>query len=144
MTSRQNLSPAELANVRKTVRSAIFHGRLVKQPCERCGAGKAHAHHEDYSKPLDVVWLCQTHHQARHREIVIEAGLPVTRAKSGYRGVHINPRYAEPYLAFAAINNRSVLLGRFATAEEAARAFDAAAIKLHGASALLNFPEATP
>ena len=30
---------------------------------------KAEAHHEDYSRPLDVVWLCSLHHHRRHAEI---------------------------------------------------------------------------
>jgi hypothetical protein len=31
-----------------------------------CGAKKSVAHHEDYKKPLDVIWLCQEHHKAVH------------------------------------------------------------------------------
>lgn len=55
------------------VRDALRDGYLVKKPCERCGTTKAiHAHHEDYSRPLDVVWLCRTHHGERHREINAE------------------------------------------------------------------------
>lgn len=54
---------------RRRVRSAILDGRLVRQPCEVCGALRTHGHHEDYSKPLDVVWLCPTHHAARHAMI---------------------------------------------------------------------------
>jgi hypothetical protein len=46
--------------------NAIRDGRLVRQPCERCGAW-AQAHHDDYSKPLDVRWLCTTHHAEWHR-----------------------------------------------------------------------------
>ena len=42
--------------------------QLKKEPCEICGCGGAHAHHEDYSKPLDVRWLCQAHHRAVHRK----------------------------------------------------------------------------
>jgi len=48
---------------------AIRNGKLIKRPCEICGELKAHAHHEDYSKPLEVRWLCPRHHVARHREI---------------------------------------------------------------------------
>lgn len=47
------------------VSNALRDGRLVKKPCFKCGA-KAQAHHEDYSKPLDVMWLCRTHHLERH------------------------------------------------------------------------------
>lgn len=54
---------------RNKVTAAIATGRLVAQPCERCGAPKTHAHHEDYSKPLEVVWLCPKHHRARHAEL---------------------------------------------------------------------------
>jgi hypothetical protein len=45
------------------------HGLLVPQPCERCGNPKVHAHHEDYSKPLEVTWLCHKHHFMRHKEM---------------------------------------------------------------------------
>jgi hypothetical protein len=52
------------------VSSAIRSGSLIPQPCERCmRAINVHAHHEDYTKPLDVIWLCSTCHGARHREI---------------------------------------------------------------------------
>jgi len=47
--------------------NAIKGGKLVRQPCEVCGESKVHAHHEYYSKPLDVVWLCSKHHALRHR-----------------------------------------------------------------------------
>jgi hypothetical protein len=50
-----------------TVNHAIRAGRIVAQPCEICGNSKAHAHHDDYSKPLEVRWLCQEHHFALHR-----------------------------------------------------------------------------
>lgn len=47
--------------------SAIRDGRLVRQPCEVCGNDKAQAHHDDYSKPLDVRWLCTKHHAEWHK-----------------------------------------------------------------------------
>jgi hypothetical protein len=50
---------------RSLVSRAIASGKLVKQPCELCG-GAAHAHHDDYGKPLDVRWLCPTHHSEWH------------------------------------------------------------------------------
>lgn len=54
------------------VSDAIEAGKLMPLPCERCGATPAQAHHEDYSKPLDVIWLCPHHHGERHREINAE------------------------------------------------------------------------
>jgi len=52
------------------VRRAILSGKMKRQPCEVCGTELlVQAHHEDYSKPLDVRWLCVKHHAERHREI---------------------------------------------------------------------------
>jgi hypothetical protein len=47
------------------VGNAVRDGRLVPTPCVECGA-KAEAHHPDYSRPLDVVWLCPAHHKQTH------------------------------------------------------------------------------
>ncbi len=46
--------------------NAISSGVLVKQPCEICGELKVQAHHDDYSKPLSVRWLCVKHHFEHH------------------------------------------------------------------------------
>jgi ribosomal protein S27AE len=52
------------------VGNAIRDGKLKVQPCERCGYGVGVCgHHEDYSRPLEVVWLCGLCHGRRHREI---------------------------------------------------------------------------
>ena len=48
------------------VGNALRDGKLTRQPCETCG-DRAQAHHDDYSKPLDVRWLCTTHHAEWHR-----------------------------------------------------------------------------
>lgn len=53
---------------RLIVASAIKSGFIQRQPCVKCGL-KAQAHHEDYSKPLDVIWYCPKHHAERHVEI---------------------------------------------------------------------------
>lgn len=45
---------------------------LTRKPCEICGAAKSEAHHGDYSKPLDVTWLCRDHHAAWHRLLIAE------------------------------------------------------------------------
>lgn len=50
------------------VSNAVRDGKLKSQSCEVCGSGTVHAHHEDYSKPLEVRWLCPAHHAATHVE----------------------------------------------------------------------------
>jgi len=58
---------------------AVLHGK-IKRPkrCQKCGKipprmkdGRTaiQAHHPDYSKPLQVEWLCQRCHHARHRSL---------------------------------------------------------------------------
>ncbi len=56
---------------RNMVSNAIRDGVLARQPCEVCGNPKSQAHHEDYSKPLDVRWLCFTHHREAHGQVVL-------------------------------------------------------------------------
>lgn len=51
----------------RAVARAIKSGRLQRQPCEKCGLA-AQSHHDDYSKPLDVRWLCPLHHSDTHRK----------------------------------------------------------------------------
>ena len=50
----------------KKVNYAIRSGKLTRQPCEECGAEKAEGHHDDYAKPLEVRWLCRSHHRQHH------------------------------------------------------------------------------
>ena len=49
-----------------TVQIALREHRLVKGVCECCGDTNSVAHHDDYSKPLDVRWLCNFHHKQWH------------------------------------------------------------------------------
>lgn len=48
------------------VGNAVRDGKLSKKPCQACGAEKVVAHHEDYSRPLDVIWLCSQCHANHH------------------------------------------------------------------------------
>lgn len=56
------------ARANHTLRRAVKSGRVIKRPCEICGSPNADAHHDNYSKPLDVKWLCPLHHHAAHRK----------------------------------------------------------------------------
>jgi hypothetical protein len=58
----------EIVNAHNAVARALKTGRLTKpESCEACGAGgRLEGHHPDYSKPLDVRWLCVGCHYAEH------------------------------------------------------------------------------
>lgn len=45
---------------------ALKNGSLQKQSCCMCGSIMSIAHHDDYTRPLDVMWLCTIHHKSRH------------------------------------------------------------------------------
>jgi DNA-directed RNA polymerase beta' subunit len=54
---------------RSLAKYAVKIGVLKKEGCKKCGDDNVHAHHDDYKKPLQVIWLCPKHHAERHREI---------------------------------------------------------------------------
>lgn len=67
------------SRARRAVTEAIKAGK-IKRPlyCSECREGVRHgrpieAHHPDYSKPLDVVFLCRSCHIAEHRRLRREA-----------------------------------------------------------------------
>jgi len=54
------------------VRYALQTGKLIKPLiCEKCGENKPlQGHHEDYMKPLEVMWLCKTCHCKQHNKLM--------------------------------------------------------------------------
>jgi hypothetical protein len=54
-------------NCRSYANVYLRRGKLVRQPCEVCGSADSQMHHHDYSKPLDVQWLCREHHLQLHK-----------------------------------------------------------------------------
>ncbi len=64
-------STPEVRKARQDLRNAVVAGRIIRGPCERetegtCN-GRIEAHHDDYSKPFEVRWLCRKHHGEEHR-----------------------------------------------------------------------------
>ncbi len=57
----------ERQRARQILRDAVRRQRVFRKPCEVCGDVKSQAHHEDYCNPIDVMWLCSTHHKALHQ-----------------------------------------------------------------------------
>ena len=55
----------------RSINNAIKLGKMVKpQVCSFCGeVKKLDGHHEDYDKPLEVIWLCRRCHMAVHAEL---------------------------------------------------------------------------
>jgi hypothetical protein len=46
---------------------AIRKGIMTRSPCVDCGATyRIHGHHEDYAKPLKVLWVCSVDHKKYH------------------------------------------------------------------------------
>ena len=60
---------ADRERAHSAVRQAIKQGELERpEICSLCEMpGDIEAHHEDYSKPLEIIWLCSACHGAEHR-----------------------------------------------------------------------------
>lgn len=72
---------------------SLKRGKLQRQPCEKCGRW-AEKHHDDYSKPLEVRWLCKDHHHAEHRGGRLFPSAPPRARSGGHRceGCRVNAR----------------------------------------------------
>lgn len=51
---------------RSYLHAYLRRGKIARQPCKVCGEPRVEAHHKNYSKPLEVVWLCRPHHRQEH------------------------------------------------------------------------------
>lgn len=60
----------EKYKARTAVGNALRDGKLKKKPCQYCNSEeKVQAHHKDYNKPFDVVWVCfKCHRQKEHNQ----------------------------------------------------------------------------
>ena len=57
------------ANCRSYVHVYVKRGLIKKMPCFICGNLNSEAHHENYDRPLDIIWLCRKHHLEHHKNI---------------------------------------------------------------------------
>lgn len=57
---------AEQLSAANLVQAAFRRGEIQRGSCEVCGNPKTDGHHDDYSKPLEVRWLCRKHHRQHH------------------------------------------------------------------------------
>ncbi len=59
---------AHKRQAQEQVHRSIASGKLIRKPCAVCNNTKTDAHHPDYSKPLEVIFLCRKHHIEIHRK----------------------------------------------------------------------------
>lgn len=71
-TKYSELNPEQLnkQRARSVANMAQRDGRLIRQPCEKCGDESSEKHHDDYSQPLAVKWLCRGCHSKEHETSV--------------------------------------------------------------------------
>lgn len=67
-SKRMRAKYPEKWKARMDLRNAVKQGKILKLPCSVCGSPLSQGHHEDYSKSLEVIWLCTKHHMERHRK----------------------------------------------------------------------------
>lgn len=65
---RKNPEALAKHKARQILGDAVRSGRIARGPCEvpGCKDTKTEGHHDDYSRPLDVRWLCAKHHKEIH------------------------------------------------------------------------------
>jgi len=61
----------ERVKARRLVYIEIKAGRLKRGKCEICKKLNAEAHHNDYSKPLEIRWFYKKHHREYHNTLCI-------------------------------------------------------------------------
>ena len=121
------------------VSRAIAKGRLVREPCAICRASNTEAHHHDYTRPLDVVWLCPVHHRQLHAGRVLPPFLAM-RAKgfqihfSGQPGT-ISFKFDPPIPFPAKDGEEPMTWERRRGAQAALRRYDKACMALRGSLA---------
>ncbi len=73
----------EKHKARQAVLNAVNRGKLIRvDSCNRCGSQEAiEAHHADYSKPLQIEWLCYACHCTEHGRRILHGRKPKQNTK---------------------------------------------------------------
>lgn len=82
------------ANARSYAHVYLKRGKIQRQPCEVCG-DPAEMHHDDYSKPTEVRWLCRGHHHRLH-EVARAASRVSIETINGWATKLLNKRKESP------------------------------------------------
>jgi hypothetical protein len=82
---RKDSTPRPEKNLQKrssryAVGRALKVGDLQRLPCIVCGNCRSHAHHQNYFRALEVVWLCPMHHKELHAKYTEDIVTPILRS----------------------------------------------------------------
>ena len=71
VTKRMRKDLPHVYKAHNALNNAVRDGKVIKPThCSTCNKEKKlHGHHDDYSKPLDVEWMCAICHRAFHRDL---------------------------------------------------------------------------
>jgi hypothetical protein len=72
----------EAVSAKKQLKRALRAGKIEKAPhCQAygCRRRRVQAHHHDYGRPLEVLWVCATHHRRGHAAGVIRVADGISR-----------------------------------------------------------------
>lgn len=135
-------------------REAFFAGKT----CKQCGCpDRLEIHHRDpQHKVSHRIWSYSDHKRkaelAKCDVLCYDCHLFISRAtyqprkanSTGFRGVKFaaHKPLSKPFKADISISGKTTSLGYYATAEDAARAYDRKAVELYGPLAVTNFPQA--
>jgi hypothetical protein len=69
LVAEYRLRYPEKERAHNILKNAIRSGKIIKpKKCEICDrTTKVQGHHEDYDKPLEVVWMCGSCHSLYHK-----------------------------------------------------------------------------
>jgi hypothetical protein len=74
-TAKWRANHPDRRRAHQAVQTGKRNGTIIPKPCETCGSThRVHAHHDDYSKPLEIAWLCHIHHMERHAMLKAREG----------------------------------------------------------------------